>query len=147
VDKAFALHREIAAKSEELRKCKSLLVLEAEINHQQLEQTETGGSRWIAHGNAGVLARINFPAPGIIAEIGSGSKEAELAMEIAGARFKRLFKAVVIFQPVSAFRERAGDMLTRQAAEKLIGLCEVQISPRVSFELAKQEEQQAGARA
>ena len=145
VDKAFALHREIAAKSEELRKCKTLLVLEAQINPQYLEETENGGSRWIARGNTGALARINFPAPGIVSEVAAGSKKAEAISGIAGEKFRRLFKSVTAFQPVGEFRERVEDLLPHQAAEKLIRLCEVEITPRVSFELAKQAKDQDAA--
>ena len=145
VDRAFALHRDIAAKNEELRKCKTLLVLEAQLNSEHLEENESGGSRWMAHGTDGAKARVNFPAPGIIAEFEAGSDKAESISALAGDKFRRLFKSLTIFQPVSEFRERVEVLLSRRSAQELIRLCEVEITPRVSFELAKEVKHQASA--
>ena len=51
------LHREIAAKTEQLKGLKSALVQEARVNPNALVATESGGKRWTATGTAMAAAR------------------------------------------------------------------------------------------
>jgi hypothetical protein len=140
VDTAVALHREIGGKAEQLKRIKLRLIEEARRHPETLALTETGGSRWTADGTDGCIARVNFPAPGIIAGIEAGADSLQKIEAIAGDKFRRLFTIAKIFQPVRNFRSRAADLLPAPRALELISLCENQIAPRVSFEVAESSE-------
>jgi len=137
VDNAVALHREIAAKSEQLKRLKAHLVQQARLNPESLVPTESGGTRWTAEGGDGCVARVSFPAAGIVAEIEPDDAPTKMMQAIAGDKFRRLFKAVRIFQPVEDFRSKVGAILPAQKAQALLELCETESAPRVSFEAAK----------
>jgi hypothetical protein len=136
VDTAVALHREIAEKSEQFKSIKARLVQLARLRPEALVPTESGGTRWTAEGRDGCIARVNFPAPGLIAEIEEDSDKLPEIRAVAGVNFRRLFSAVKVFQPVKHFRVKAATLLSASKAESLIALCENEIAPRVSFEAA-----------
>ena len=144
VDNAVDLHREIGAKTEQLKRLKLRLVEEARVHPETLAVTESGGTRWTAEGTDGCIARVNFPAPGIVAEIESDTEALEKIEAAAGAKFRRLFTSVRVFQPVRDFRKRAAALLPAPKAKELIGLCENQVAPRVSFEVSQPSESATG---
>jgi hypothetical protein len=144
VDTAVALHREIGAKTEQLKRYKLRLVEEARLHPEALTLTESGGARWTAEGTDGCIARVNFPAPGIVAGIGSEAEAFEKIQASAGDKFRRLFMAVKIFQPVQNFREHVAALLPAPKAQELISLCENQVAPRVSFEVSQSSENKTG---
>jgi hypothetical protein len=137
VDDAVALHREIAEKSEAFKNLKARLVQQARLQPESLVPTETGGKRWTAEGSDGCVARVNFPAPGLVSELEEDSEKMPEIRALAGDSFRRLFGIVKLFQPVEHFRAKASVLLPVPKAEALIKLCENDISPRVSFETAK----------
>jgi hypothetical protein len=145
VDDAITLHREIAAKTEQLKTLKAILVLEAHAHHDEQVLTETGGTRWVAKGSDGSIARVNFPAPGLVSELDGQSDEAKQAQLIAGDQFRRLFTTAKIYQLVDNFRTEAAALLPAPKAEALTSLCETECAPRVSFEITKRAEPAANA--
>jgi hypothetical protein len=124
VDTAVALHREIGGKTEQLKRLKLRLVEEARRHPEALSMTESGGTRWNAEGTDGCIARVNFPAPGIVTGIESGTEAKENIVAAAGDKFRRLFTSVRVYQPVPNFRARAASLLPAPKAQELIGLCE-----------------------
>src|SRR5215213_11514522 len=104
VDGAIALHREIAAKTEQLKTLKATLVVEAHAHRDEQVLTETGGMRWIAKGSDGSIARVNFPAAALVSELDGQSEEAKQAQVIAGEKFRHLFTTVKIYHLVDDFR-------------------------------------------
>jgi hypothetical protein len=138
VDNAVALHREIAAKSEQLKALKAELVKEALRHPKALVGTESGGKRWTTKGSDGCLARVNFPAPALVSEIEGQGPLAKELHEIAGDKFRRLFSTVKVYQLAENFRAEAKANLPEAKAEALVKLCENQSAPRVSFEAASQ---------
>lgn len=137
VDEAVTLHREIADKSEQFKNLKRRLVQQARLHPETLVPTESGGTRWTAEGSDGCIARVSFPTPGLIADIEEHSDKLPEIQTLAGDKFRRLFSAVKVFQPVEHFRTKAAALLPASTAQSLIGLCENEIAPRVSFEAAK----------
>jgi hypothetical protein len=136
VDKAVALHRDIAEKTEQLKALKADLVLHARANPEALAPTESGGKRFIAKGRDGCIARVSFPAAGLVSEVEADGELARQLHAIAGDHFRRLFTTVKSYQLVDDFRAEAASRLPADKAEALTKLCESDSSPRVSFEAA-----------
>lgn len=145
VDDAIVLHREIAAKTEQLKALKANLVLEAHAHRDELTLTETGGKRWIAKGSDGSIARVNFPAAALVSEIEGLSEKAKQAQVIAGDKFRQLFTTVKIYQLVDDFRAQATALLPKRKADALTSLCESESAPRVSFEVTKRTAEEVNA--
>jgi hypothetical protein len=137
VDDAVALHREIAEKSEAFKNLKARLIQQARLQPESLVPTESGGQRWTAEGSDGCIARVSFPAPGLISEIDEDGDKMPEIRALAGDYFRRLFAIVKLYQPVEHFRAKAAALLPVTKAQALIELCENDIAPRVSFETAK----------
>ena len=135
VTHAVSLDREIAEKSQLLKKLKADLVLEASIRKAEHQSTDSGGASWIAEGADGCVARIAFPAPSLKASIQSDGHALQKVKAAAGALFNRLFIPTITYKPVTQFREEAENLLGRDA-RKLIKLCQSDSAPRVSFETA-----------
>ena len=102
--------------------------------------TESGGMRWTAKGTDGCIARVSFPAPGLVSQIELGSEESNQILAIAGNEFSRLFAAVKAYQPVPDFRAQAVAVLPSPKVKALFDICETDSAPRVSFEAAKRVE-------
>jgi hypothetical protein len=133
----LTLHREIAAKTEQLKALKTRLVGHARSCAGELEQTDSGGRRWTAKGSDGSIARVNFPAPALVPEVEAHGDKLKQAQTLAGEAFRRLFAPVKIYQLADDFRALAVALLAPRKAEALIALLETESSPRVSFEAAK----------
>ena len=140
VDDAVALHREIATKSEQLKLIKASLVEQARLNPDSIISTRSGGKRWTAKGSDGCVARVNLPAPALVSEIEADSTIEKQIQSVVGDNFRKLFKAVKLYQPVDGFRDRVAALLSTAKAQALLKLCENESAPRVSFETAKQVE-------
>jgi hypothetical protein len=140
VDDAVALHREIATKSEQLKQIKARLVEQARLNPDSIISTHSGGKRWTAKGSDGCVARVNFPAPALVSEIEAESTIEKQIQSVVGDNFRKLFKAVKLYQPVDGFRDRVAALLSTAKAQALLKLCENESAPRVSFETVKQVE-------
>jgi hypothetical protein len=140
VDNALALHRQMADKSEQLKCLKAHLVEQARLNPESLVLTESGGKRWTAKGSDGAIARVSFPAPGIVSEIDPESEKGRRVLALAGDDSRRLFNTVWILQPVKHFRENVAALFSKRKGDTLLGLCENEIAPRVSFEVAQSSE-------
>ncbi|MDQ3622075.1 MAG: hypothetical protein M3463_06250 [Verrucomicrobiota bacterium] len=140
VDDAVAVHREIARKTEALKALKADLIHEAEEHPEAHIETDRGGKRWTAQGSDGCIARVSFPAPGVVAEIESQGELAQQCHEIAGEQFSDLFTTVTSYLLVEDFRTQAASFLPAPKANALIAVVETEIPPRVSFETAKRAE-------
>ena len=145
VDTAIALHREIAAKTEQLKGLKANLIQEARSNPKAHMNTESGGKRWTANGSDGSIARVSFPAVALMPEIEADQEITRHAQLLAGDCFRHLFRTVKVYELASDFREQAAARLPAAKAKALIKLCEVESAPRVSFETAKRPEPEARA--
>lgn len=140
VDEAVLLQREVAAKTAALKALKASLIEEAEKHPEAQTVNERGGRRWTALGSDGCLARVSFPADGLLAEIEGKSEEAQRCHELAGENFRNLFTTVKSYQLVEDFRSRATAALSGPKAEALLAILTTENSPRVSFEAAKRTE-------
>ena len=67
VNEAVSLHRHITSHSERLKALKADLIREARLHTEEVMPTNDGGSRWTACGTDGCIARVNFPAPALLA--------------------------------------------------------------------------------
>jgi hypothetical protein len=137
VDSAITLHREIATKTEQLKSLKQILIKEADLHPEALVDIGNGGKRWTAQGRDGSIARVNFPAPGIISQVEAGSGELKEIKDIVGKKFHLLFDTVETYKPVDEFRAQASQLLPGPKLEELMSICEKENAPRVSFETAK----------
>lgn len=136
VTEAVSLDREISELTERLKEIKAFLIEEAR-NHPNLQSpTEAGGRRWNAAGADGCIARGNFPAPALKSKIEAEGKLILKVRQFAGAVFGRLFVPVLVYKPITKFRDEAFNLLPKSDARKLIALCEAESAPRVSFETA-----------
>ncbi len=140
VDDAVALQREIAAKTEALKGLKAILIEEAEQHPEAQVATDRGGKRWTAEGSDGCIARVSFPAQGLVPEIGAKSNQAQECQAIAGEEFRKLFTTVKSYQLVDDFRAQAKALLPATKAAALLALLATEGAPRVSFETAKRAE-------
>jgi hypothetical protein len=137
VNEAVTLHRDIAAHSERLKALKADLIREARRHKEDFTITDGGGSRWTACGTDGCIARVNFPAPALVSHIDSEDETFDKILAVAGESLDELFDSRHYLKPVADFREEVTAALPRRTAAQLIELCQVECSPRVSFETAE----------
>jgi hypothetical protein len=137
VNEAVAMHREIVAQSERLKIMKADLVREARLHENDFTPTSNGGSRWIASGTDGCIARVNFPAPALLSHIDTEDEAFDKILALAGESLDGLFDSVHYLKPIADFRDEVAAALPRRSATQLIELCQVECSPRVSFETAE----------
>lgn len=134
VDRAVALDREIADKTQELKELKATIVAEATSREEEQEPIEgSEGRRWMASGTNGCLCRVVFPAAKLKSSVDPESKPGQKILEMAGNAKASLFTPSVIYRPIPTFRAKASELLGK-AADKLIRACETESSPRVEFE-------------
>jgi hypothetical protein len=93
--------------------------------------------RWTATGTDGCIARINFPAPALLSHIATEDETFDKVLALAGESLDDLFESRHYLKPTADFRDKAADALPRRTAIQLIDLCQVECSPRVSFETAE----------
>lgn len=137
VNEAVLLHRDIAIRTERLKALKADLIREARRDEHEFTATDNGGSRWSVTGNNGCIARVNFPAPALVALIESESETFDRVLGLAGESLDRLFASVYFLRPAADFRDEVRAALPISEADKLIELCQTSSSPRVSFETAQ----------
>jgi hypothetical protein len=137
VNEAVTLHRDIAAHSERLKALKADLIREARRHKEDFTITDGGGSRWTASGTDGCVARINFPTPALVSHIDTNDETFDKILALAGESLDELFESRHYLKPVADFRDEVATALPRRTATQLIELCQVECSPRVSFETAE----------
>src|SRR5437762_6249587 len=137
VNEAVTLHRDIVAQSERLKIMKADLVREARLHENDFTPTNNGGSRWTACGTDGCIARVNFPAPALLSHIDTEDETFDKILALAGESLDGLFDSRHYLKPVVDFRDEVAAALPRRTAAQLIELCQVECSPRVSFETAQ----------
>lgn len=138
VTKAVVLHREIADKNEQLKVLKSTLIQEAKLHPKEHLPTDSGGKRWSAEGTNGCVARVSFPAAALLSEIDGKCDLIEQCKAVAGESFRKLFTPVKTYQLADDFQAEAIALLPAEKVKELTKLCEGEVSPRVSFETAKE---------
>lgn len=137
VNEAVSLHRALTTYSERLKTLKADLIREAQRHKEAFIITEGGGSRWTASGTDGCVARVNFPAPALLSHVDTEDETFDKILAVAGESLDELFESRHYLKPVADFRDEAAAALPRRTATQLIELCQVQCSPRVSFETAE----------
>ena len=137
VNEAVSLHRALTTYGERLKKLKADLVREAQRHKEDFVITDGGGSRWTATGTDGCIARVNFPAPALLSHIATEDDTFDKVLALAGESLDDLFDSRHYLKPAAEFREKATAALPRRTANQLIELCQVECSPRVSFETAE----------
>jgi hypothetical protein len=137
VNEAVSLHRAFTTYSERLKTLKADLIREAQRHKEDFTITENGGSRWTATGTDGCIARVNFPAPALVSHIDTDDEIFDKILALAGESLDELFESLHYLKPVADFRDEVTAALPRRAASQLIELCQVECSPRVSFETAE----------
>jgi len=137
VDEAVSLHRALTTYSERLKALKADLIREAQRHNEDFTITDNGGSRWTARGTDGCIARVNFRAPALLTRIDTKDETFDKILALAGESLDGLFDSVHYLKPIADFRDEVAAALPRRAATQLIELCQVECSPRVSFETAE----------
>jgi hypothetical protein len=137
VDEAVSLHRALTTYGERLKALKADLIREAQRHKEDFTITENGGSRWTASGSDGCIARVNFPAPAILPHINADDEIFDKILALTGESLDDLFESRHYLRPIADFRDEVAAALPRRAATQLIELCQVECSPRVSFETAE----------
>ncbi len=137
VNEAVSLHRALTTYSERLKALKADLIREAQRHKEDFTLTDGGGSRWTACGTDGCIARVNFPAPALLSHIDTEDEAFDKILALAGESLDDLFHSVHYLRPIADFRDEVAAALPRRAATQLIDLCQVECSPRVSFETAE----------
>ena len=137
VDEALSLHRALTTYGERLKTLKADLIREANRHRQDFTITDNGGSRWTATGTDGCIARVNFPAPALLPRIDPEDETFDKILALAGESIDGLFESFHYLRPIADFRDEVVAALPRRAAAQLIELCQVECSPRVSFETAE----------
>ena len=137
VNEAVSLHRALTTYSERLKTLKADLIREAQRHKEEFTITEGGGSRWTTTGTDGCIARINFPAPALVSHIDTDDEIFDKILALAGESLEELFESRHYLKPVAEFRDEVTAALPRRAAVHLIEVCQVECSPRVSFETAE----------
>ena len=137
VNEAVSLHRALTTYSERLKALKADLIREARRHEEDFTITDGGGSRWTTCGTDGCIARVNFPAPALLSHIDTEDETFDKIIALAGESLDELFDSRHYLKPVADFRDEATTALPRRAATQLIELCQVECSPRVSFETAE----------
>jgi hypothetical protein len=137
VNEAVSLHRALTTYSERLKTLKADLIREAQRHKEDFTFTDNGGSRWTAIGTDGCIARVNFPAPALLSHIDTQDETFDKILALAGESLDDLFESRHYLRPIADFRDEVAAALPRRAAAQLIELCQVECSPRVSFETAE----------
>ncbi len=137
VSEAVFLHRDVTLRNERLKTIKAELVREARRHEDEFTPTDNGGSRWTATGSDGCIARVNFPAPALLSHITTDDEIFDKILTLAGESLDELFESRHYLKPVADFRDEVMAALPRRTATQLIELCQVECSPRVSFETAE----------
>ena len=137
VNEAVSLHRALTTYSERLKALKADLIREAQAHKEDFTITDGGGSRWTACGTDGCIARVNFPAPALVSLINTEDETFDKILALAGESLDELFESRHYLKPIPDFRDEVAAALPRRAATQLIELCQVDCSPRVSFETAE----------
>ena len=137
VNEAVSLHRALTTYGERLKTLKGELLREAKRHKEDFIITDGGGSRWTASGTDGCIARVNFPAPALLSHIATEDETFDKVLALAGESLDDLFESRHYLKPAADFRDKAADALSRRTANQLIELCQVECSPRVSFETAE----------
>jgi hypothetical protein len=137
VNEAVSPHRALTTYSERLKALKADLIREAQRHKEDFILTDGGGSRWTASGTDGCIARVNFPAPALLSHVDTEDEVFDKILVLAGESLEELFESRHYLKPVADFRDEAAAALPRRTATQLIELCQVECSPRVSFETAE----------
>jgi hypothetical protein len=137
VNEAVSLHRALTTYNERLKALKADLIREAQRHKEDFTITDGGGSRWTACGTDGCIARVNFPAPALLSHIDTEDETFDKILALAGESLDSLFDSRHYLKPVTDFRDEVSAALPRRTAAQLIELCQVECSPRVSFETAE----------
>jgi hypothetical protein len=137
VNEAVSLHRALTTYSERLKALKADLIREARRHKEDFIITDGGGSRWTACGTDGCIARVNFPAPALLSHVDTEDETFDKIIALAGQSLDELFDSRHYLKPIADFRDKAADALSKRSAAQLIELCQVECSPRVSFETAE----------
>jgi hypothetical protein len=137
VNEAVSLHRALTTYGERLKTLKGELIREAKRHKEDFIITDGGGSRWTTCGTDGCIARVNFPAPALVSHIDTEDETFDKILAVAGESLDGLFDSRHYLKPIADFRDEVAAALPRRAAAQLIELCQVECSPRVSFETAE----------
>ena len=137
VNEAVSLHRALTTYSERLKALKADLIREARRHEEDFTITDGGGSRWTTCATDGCIARVNFPAPALLSHIDTEDETFDKIIAVAGESLDELFDSRHYLKPIADFRDEVATALPRRTATQLIELCQVECSPRVSFETAE----------
>lgn len=80
---------------------------------------------------------VNFPAPALLSHIDTEDETFDKILVLAGESLDDRFESRHYLKPVADFRDEAAATLPRRTANQLIELCQIECSPRVSFEMAQ----------
>ena len=72
-----------------------------------------------------------------MSHINTDDESFDKILALAGESLDNLFDSVHYLKPIADFRDEVAAALPRRAATQLIELCQVECSPRVSFETAE----------
>ena len=131
VDHAVALHRETAAKSEQLEALKAELVKEALRHPKAPVGTESGGRWCTTKGSDGCSPASTSRPRRSCRRLKRKAHSQRNSTRSRGDKFRPLFSTVKVYQLAKNSRAEA-----KAKAEAVVKLCEIGSAPRVSFEVA-----------
>lgn len=134
VTTAVSLDRQIADLTDQLKRMKEQIALEAESCAEDATATEGGGLSLTFEGNDGCIARVTTSAATLKSTIKGDDKKFPKIKDAACGCFGRLFETELVYKLVPEFREQALGMLAAKDAAKLIKLCESPGRTSVAFE-------------
>ena len=77
------------------------------------------------------------PRAALVSLINTEDETFDKILALAGESLDELFESRHYLKPIADFRDEVAAALPRRAATQLIELCQVECSPRVSFETAE----------
>jgi hypothetical protein len=136
VERGYALHLEIAARSEELEDIKDLLKSEAQARPHEHVPLASGseGEQWIASTRQ-AECRIVFPAPRLVSLLDPKESGFETIKTLCGDHFDALFRKLTLFRIADKehFRNQVKGKLSSAEATRLLDLCSSPVEPRATW--------------
>jgi hypothetical protein len=134
VSQAVKLDREIAEKSEHLKRLKGQLLAAARGGLQPTTPTEGGGWSLTFEGADGCVARVTQPADKLKNSIDAEKPAGARLMMLVGRLKEELFTPSLKYVPVENFRTRVASLFPPATASRILQAATGESSPTVSFE-------------
>lgn len=133
IARCIEIQRLQVALAAEEKEHKAAFIVEAEADPENHAKTDGGGWSCTFIDREGNVARVTQPGRALRSKI--SKTVLKKIVEIAGAKFDKLFTRSVSYKPVAEFRVQALAQLDKSDALKLITAMTTTSAPTVSFEV------------